>query len=218
MLAYFGWPRAYEDQSERAVRSGLDAVTAVTEIKLESGLELHARVGIATGEVVVGDIIGETSSEAGAVTGETPNLAARLESLAKPDQVVIGATTHQLVSDIFEYADLGLKTIKGFAEPVQVWQVLTEGRSESRFEATHHGELVRFVGREHELGLLLERWALAKSANRVGAPRRISKITGRSERLSRPTSTMRSPWAPKRPNRPLTADDFPVPRSPKSNT
>ena len=126
VLAYFGWPRAYEDQSERAVRSGVDAVTAVTEIKLESGLELHARVGIATGEVVVGDIIGEVSSEAGAVTGETPNLAARLESLAEPDQVVIGATTHQLVKDVFEYADLGLTRVKGFTEPVQVWQVLSE--------------------------------------------------------------------------------------------
>ncbi len=163
VLAYFGWPRAYEEQSERAVRSGVDAVTAVTEIKLESGLELHARVGIATGEVVVGDIIGEASSEAGAVTGETPNLAARLESLAEPDQVVIDATTHQLVKDVFEYADLGLTTVKGFTEPVQVWQVLSERGLESRFEAAHHGELVRFVGREHELGLLLERWASAKS-------------------------------------------------------
>jgi class 3 adenylate cyclase/tetratricopeptide (TPR) repeat protein len=163
VLAYFGWPRAYEDQAERAVRSGLDAVAAVAEIELENGPDLHARVGIATGEVVVGDIVGEASSEAGAVTGETPNLAARLESLAEPDQVVISATTHQLVKDAFEYANLGLKTAKGFTEPVQVWQVLAEGATESRFEAAHHGELVRFVGREHELGLLFERWALTKS-------------------------------------------------------
>jgi class 3 adenylate cyclase/tetratricopeptide (TPR) repeat protein len=163
VLAYFGWPRAYEDQAERAVRSGLDAIAAVPEIELENGPDLHARVGIATGEVVVGDIVGEASSEAGAVIGETPNLAARLESLAEPDQVVIGATTHQLVTDVFEYADLGLNTIKGFSEPVQVWRVLAERASESRFESAHHGELVRFVGREHELGLLLERWAFAKS-------------------------------------------------------
>lgn len=162
VLAYFGWPQAYEDQAERAVRSGLAAVAAVAEIDLMNGLELHARVGIATGEVVVGDIVGEASTETAAVVGKTPNLAARLESIAEPDQVVIGDATRQLVGDVFEYKDLGQQTLKGIDGPVRSWRVLTERAAESRFDAAHQGELARFIGREHELGLLRERWALAK--------------------------------------------------------
>lgn len=161
VLAYFGWPRAYEDQAERAIRAGLDAVAAVTEIELKNGPDLHARVGIATGEVVVGDIIGEASAEAGAVVGKTPNLAARLESIAEVDQVVIGDATRQLVGDVFEYEDLGKRTLKGIDGPAQSWKVVAERLAESRFKAAHHGDLVRFVGREHELGLLRERWNLS---------------------------------------------------------
>ncbi|MHC4067387.1 MAG: ATP-binding protein, partial [Planctomycetota bacterium] len=162
VLAYFGWPQAYEDQAERAVRSGLDAVAAITGIELENGSTLRGRVGIATGEVVIGDIIGETSTQSEAVVGETPNLAARLQTVAEPDQVVIGSTTHRLIGDLFDYRDLGLKSLKGIADPVPAWQVLGERAVESRFEAAHAGKLTGLVGREHELGLLLDRWMLVK--------------------------------------------------------
>jgi class 3 adenylate cyclase len=162
VLAYFGWPQAYEDQAERAVRSGLDAVAAMAGIEQENGTQLRARVGIATGEVVIGDIIGEASAQSEAVVGETPNLAARLQTVAEPDQVIIGATTHRLVGDLFDYRDLGPKFLKGIAKPVPVWQVLSARAAESRFEAAHAGKLTGLVGREHELGLLLERWMLAK--------------------------------------------------------
>jgi predicted ATPase len=162
VLAYFGWPQAYEDQAERAVRSGLDAIAAITGIELENGSTLRGRVGIATGEVVIGDIIGETSTQSEAVVGETPNLAARLQTVAEPDQVVIGSTTHRLIGDLFDYRDLGLKSLKGIADPVPAWQVLGERAVESRFEAAHAGKLTGLVGREHELGLLLDRWMLVK--------------------------------------------------------
>ena len=163
VLAYFGWPRAFEDQAERAIRAGLDAAAAVIEIDLSNGPQLHARVGIASGEVVVGDIVGEASSEVGAVVGKTPNLAARLESIAKPDQVVVGDETRQLVGDVFEYEDLGQHELKGIDSPTQSWRVLRERISEGRFEAAHRDEVVEFVGREHELGLLRDRWNMAKN-------------------------------------------------------
>jgi class 3 adenylate cyclase/predicted ATPase len=162
VLAYFGWPQAYEDQTERAVRSGLDAVAAIAGIEIQSGSMLRGRVGIATGEVVIGDIIGEASAEAGAVVGETPNIAARLQTLAEPGQVVIGSTTRRLIGDQFDCRDLGVKPLKGIAEPMPAWQVLGARAVESRFEAAHAGKLTGLVGREHELGLLLERWTLAK--------------------------------------------------------
>jgi class 3 adenylate cyclase len=162
VLAYFGWPRDYENQAERAVRASLDATVAVNAIHLGGVEALHARVGIATGQVVIGDIVGEAASEFDAVVGETPNLAARLQALAAVDQVVIAATTRHLVGNAFELDDLGPQDLKGFSEPVKVWRVVGEGAAESRFEATHTGTLVRFVGREHELGLLRARWDMAK--------------------------------------------------------
>ncbi len=163
VLAYFGWPRAYEDQAERAVWAGLDALAAVANVWLEGGTALRVRFGIATGQVVVGDLIGEAAVEADAVSGETPNLAARLQGLAEPGQIVVGVTTRRLIGDAFEIADLGAHRLKGIAEPVAAWQVIGEGMAESRFEAAHPEALTRFVGREHELGLLLERWERAKS-------------------------------------------------------
>ena len=163
VLAYFGWPRAHEDQAERAVRTGLDAVTAVAEIELTNGPDLHARVGIATGDVVVGDIVGEVSTEVGAVVGKTPNLAARLESIAEPDQVVICETTQHFVGDVFEYEDLGQQALKGIDGPAQSWRVLRESLAEGRFDAAHHDAVVEFAGREHELGLLCDRWNMAKN-------------------------------------------------------
>ncbi len=114
VLAFFGWPRAYEDQAERAVRAGLDAVASVEKLGLDGQDALSTRIGIATGQVVVGDIVGEGGREADAVTGQTPNLAARLQSVAEPGQVLIGATTRRLVGETFELRDLGNQDLKGF--------------------------------------------------------------------------------------------------------
>jgi predicted ATPase/class 3 adenylate cyclase len=163
VLAYFGWPQAHEDQAERAVRAGLDAVAAVARLKLDDNVPLRARVGIATGQVVVGDLIGEATKEAEAVTGETPNLAARLQGLATPGQVVIGATTRLLIGETFDLRDLGSHELKGFAEPVTGWHVVGESAVESRFEAEHPGALTQLVGREHELGLLRRAWEQSRA-------------------------------------------------------
>ena len=163
VLAFFGWPRAYEDQVERAVRSGLAAIDAVADLKIEDGQTLEARVGIATGQVVIGDIVGEAATEADAVAGETPNLAARLQGVAAPGQVVIGSNTRLLIGETFELKELGAQSLRGFAEPVSAWWVLGESTAESRFEAAHTGALTRFVGREHELGLLRRAWQQSKS-------------------------------------------------------
>ena len=162
VLAYFGWPAAHEDDAERAVRAGLAALSAVAGITPADGTRLAARVGIATGLVVVGDLIGEGSAREEAVVGETPNLAARLQALAEPGTVVIAERTRQLVGGLFELADLGSHAVKGLAEPVRAWRVVGEGVAESRFDARQAGAATLLVGREHELGLLLDRWARAK--------------------------------------------------------
>ena len=162
VLAYFGWPRAYEDQADRAVRAGLDAVSAVAGLTLDNGQSLAARVGIATGQVVVGDLVGKTGRETEAVTGQTPNLAARLQGLAEPDQLVIGPKTRRLIGTAFELEDFGKHVLKGFSEPVPVWRVVGEEAGGSRFEVMRGTTLAPLIGREHELGLLLERWSLAK--------------------------------------------------------
>jgi class 3 adenylate cyclase/predicted ATPase len=163
VLAYFGWPRAYEDQAERAVRAGLDAITAMEGVKLESDDALQARVGIATGQVVIGDIVGEAAAQAEAVVGETPNLAARLQGVAAPGQVVIGSTTRLLIGETFKLKDLGAHQLKGFPAPVAAWRVIGESAAESRFEAAHPGALSQLVGREHELGLLRRAWEQSRS-------------------------------------------------------
>jgi predicted ATPase/class 3 adenylate cyclase len=162
VLAYFGWPKAYEDQADRAVRAGLDAVAAVAGLTLDGGQSLAARVGIATGEVVVGDLVGAAGHEAEAVTGQTPNLAARLQGVAEPNQVIIGPNTRRLIGAAFKLADLGAHDLKGFSRPVPAWHVVGEDSVETRFEVTRGDTLTPFVGREHELGLLLERWAVAR--------------------------------------------------------
>ena len=154
ILAYFGWPRAEEDEAAQAVRAGLAAVSAAKK------LSLHVHVGIASGTVVVGDLDAAGRRQAGAVAGETPNLAARLEALAGPDQVVIGGLTRQLVGAAFILDDLGPQELKGITEPVRVWQVLAERSVESRFDA-RAGRLTRFVGREHEVALLVDRFERA---------------------------------------------------------
>jgi class 3 adenylate cyclase/predicted ATPase len=161
VLVYFGYPRAHEDDPERAVRAGLGTVDAVGGLDVKSA-KLQARVGIATGLVVVGDLIGAGSAQEQSVVGETPNLAARLQALAEPDAVVIAASTRRLVGDLFEYRDLGAIEVKGIAGPVPAWQVLRPSAVESRFEALRGSTLTLLVGREEEVDLLLRRWARAK--------------------------------------------------------
>jgi class 3 adenylate cyclase len=134
VLIYFGYPRAHEDDAERAVRAGLAIIDAVGRLDVKS-VKLQARLGIATGLVVVGDLIGEGSAQEQSVVGETPNLAARLQALAESDTVVIAAGTRRLVGDLFEYRDLGTVEMKGIAGPVPAWQVLRPSAVASRFEA-----------------------------------------------------------------------------------
>jgi class 3 adenylate cyclase/predicted ATPase len=165
VLAYFGWPQAHEDDAERAVRAGLAIVAALARLETPAGEPLGARVGIATGLVMVGELIGDGAAREEAVVGETPNLAARLQTLAAPGSVVISQATRRLVGGLFELADLGPQHLKGFAEPLAAWRVEGEGRAEGRFEALHGARLTPLVGRDQELGLLLERWAWAKDGD-----------------------------------------------------
>ncbi len=162
VLVYFGYPRAHEDDAERAVRAGLGVIDAVGRLDVKS-VKLQARIGIATGLVVVGDLIGEGSAQEQSVVGETPNLAARLQALAEPRAVVIAGGTRRLVGDLFEYRDLGAIDVKGIAGTVPAWQVLRPSAVESRFEALRGSALSRLVGRDEEIDLLLRRWARAKA-------------------------------------------------------
>jgi hypothetical protein len=164
VLVYFGYPRAHEDDAERAVRAGLGIIDAVSCLDVKS-VKLQARVGISTGLVVVGDLIGEGSAQEQSVVGETPNLAARLQTLAEPDAVVIAVGTRRLVGDLFEYRDLGAVEVKGISGPVPVWQVLHPSGVESRFEALHGARLSPLIGRDEEIDLILRRWARAKAGN-----------------------------------------------------
>jgi class 3 adenylate cyclase len=135
VLAYFGWPRAYEDEAERAVRAGLAITEAVGHLSSLAGQPLAARVGIATGLVVVGDLIGEGAAREEAVVGETPNLAARLQGVAAPGAVLIAEGTRRLLGEVFALHELGLNRLKGFARPVVGFKVLGERPAGSRFEA-----------------------------------------------------------------------------------
>jgi predicted ATPase/class 3 adenylate cyclase len=160
VLVYFGYPRAHEDDAERAVRAGLGVVEAVSRLGIKAA-NLHARVGIATGLVVVGDLIGEGSAQEQSVVGETPNLAARLQTLAEPGAVVIDHQTRRQTAGLFEYEDLRQIELKGFAQRIQAWRVLRESNVVSRFEALRSAA-TPLVGREEELDLLLRRWRQAK--------------------------------------------------------
>src|SRR5258708_7373173 len=162
VLVYFGYPQAHEDDAERAVWAGLGAIDAVRRLDVKS-VKLQARVGIATGLVVVGDLIGAGPAQEQSVVGETPNLAARLQALAEPDAVVIAAGTRRLVGDLFECRDLGAVELKGIAAPVSAWQGLVAGVVASRFGALRGSALTRLIGRDEEIGLLLRRWARAKA-------------------------------------------------------
>ncbi|HSA80013.1 MAG TPA: adenylate/guanylate cyclase domain-containing protein [Geminicoccaceae bacterium] len=168
VLAYFGWPQAHEDEAERAVQAALALIQAIPRLATPAGEPLAARVGIATGLVVVGDLIGEQSSEEQAVVGDTPNLAARLQALAAPNQVVIADATAALVGGTFEFEDLGPQAVKGLDAPVAVSRVTGERPAASRFEARAGPAPAPMVGRDQELALLLERWAQAKSGEGQG--------------------------------------------------
>jgi class 3 adenylate cyclase len=161
VLIYFGYPHAHEDDAERAVRAGLKLVAAVSDLKTHAPLQ--TRVGIATGLVVVGDLIGSGASQEQAIVGETPNLAARLQGVAEPNSVVVAESTRKLVGNLFELENLGARDLKGITGPVRAWTALRPASVESRFEALHGAGLTDLVGREEELELLLRRWSKAKS-------------------------------------------------------
>jgi class 3 adenylate cyclase/tetratricopeptide (TPR) repeat protein len=162
VLAYFGWPRAHEDDAERAVRAGLALAEAVGGLAAQPEARLQARVGIATGHVVVGDIVGEGASREEAVVGDVPNLAARLQALAEPGTVVIGHATRRLLGGLFQLEDLGPQRLKGFTEPLAAWRISGESPAEGRFEARHTAGLTPLVGRKEEIALLLRRWEQAR--------------------------------------------------------
>jgi class 3 adenylate cyclase len=178
VLVYLGYPRAHEDDAERAVRTGFDIVAAVRRLDVPAVGKLEVRIGIATGLVVVGE-------------SETPNLAARLQALAEPGSVVIAPATRRLIGDRFQLRALGRHEVKGLPEPVEAWAVEGVSASEGRFEAVRSGRLTGFVGREHELGLLIERWTLAQDGEGqvvllsggpgIGKSRILGELRGRLE-------------------------------------
>src|SRR5271163_1645781 len=163
VLAYFGYPQAHEHDAERAVQAGLAIVEAAPKLVTGAGSPLHVRVGIATGLVVVGDLVGSGEAQERGVVGDTPNLAARLQAIAEPDTVVIAEGTRRLLGNLFDLRDLGAKDLKGIAGPAQSWAALRASSAESRFEALHASGLTALVGREEEFELLLRRWSKAKS-------------------------------------------------------
>jgi class 3 adenylate cyclase/tetratricopeptide (TPR) repeat protein len=164
LLVYFGYPTAHEDDAERAVRTGLGIVEAIEALNAElgrPGVELAVRIGIATGLVVVGDIGTGERRERAAIVGETPNLAARLQGIAEPNAIVIGATTQRLVDGLFVCDDLGPQTLKGISQAVAAYRVREASEARSRFDAKARHGLAALVGREEETALLVRRWQQA---------------------------------------------------------
>jgi class 3 adenylate cyclase/tetratricopeptide (TPR) repeat protein len=164
VLVYFGYPQAHEHDAERAVRAGLALIEAVPKLKTAAATCLQVRVGIATGLVVVGDLIGSGEAQERGIVGETPNLAARLQGIAEPNTIVIAEGTRRLLGNLFEVQDLGARDLKGIAKPARAWAVVRASSVESRFEALHAAGLTALVGREEELERLLRRWARAKTS------------------------------------------------------
>ena len=154
VFSYFGYPTAHEDDAERAIQAGLGIISAIGALDHN----LAVRIGIATGTVAVGDIVGEGASEEAAIVGEAPNLAARLQEIAEPDTVIIGEATHVLAGRMFETSDLGRRELKGFADPVGAWAVHRPHPATSRFEVIHGERLSELVGREEEVNVLRRRW------------------------------------------------------------
>ena len=156
VLAYFGYPRAHEDDAERAVRAGLDMIAAIRPLETRAE-RVEARIAIATGLVVVGDLISGLASEQQAMVGDTPNIAARLQSLAEPGAVIVAASTRELLGDLFTFRSLGVRQVKGISEPIAVWAVEGGAASESRFEAVRTARSMGFVGRKAEIEFALSR-------------------------------------------------------------
>jgi class 3 adenylate cyclase/tetratricopeptide (TPR) repeat protein len=161
VLIYFGWPRAHEDDAERAVQAGLELTSAVAALDTAIGRPLAARVGIATGLVMVGETTGAGTAREQAVVGETPNLAARLQSVAEPGTVVVASSTRKLLGNLFKITELGEQSLKGFAEPVRAWCVTGKEPKETRFEALHGGLRTPLIGRDDEVELLMKRFQQA---------------------------------------------------------
>jgi class 3 adenylate cyclase/tetratricopeptide (TPR) repeat protein len=200
LLVYFGYPAAHEDDAERAIRAGLAIIEKVGAVATAPGVRLQVRIGIASGVVVVGDLVREGVMQENAAIGETTNLAARLQSVAAPDTVVLSPQTYRLVGALFEYRDLGMHTLKGFAEPVHVRQVLRPSKVENRFEARFvAGRGDRLFGRNEELELLRRRWGQAAQGSG-----RVVLITGEAgigkSRLTRAVQD----WLASEPNLQLT--------------
>jgi predicted ATPase/class 3 adenylate cyclase len=162
VLAYFGYPTAHENDAERAILAGLAILKAVGTLKTAADVAVQTRIAIGSGVVVVGDLVREGVTQENAAIGETTNLVARLQAIAEPNSLVISPVTHRLVGALFDYLDLGRHTLKGFADPVHVRQVLGPSKVESRFEAQHQAGTSPLLGREEELELLLRRWEQAK--------------------------------------------------------
>jgi len=159
LMVYFGWPRAHEDDAERAVSAALDIVASVKRIPSDSPMQV--RIGVATGSVVVGQAGDEQGEAARLAVGETPNIAARVQGLANPDEIILAQSAQRLAAGAFDYLELGEQTLKGVTAPVRCWRVIGRAQTESRFEALHGAALTPLVGREAEVGLLYERWQQA---------------------------------------------------------
>src|SRR6267154_3763895 len=153
---YFGYPRAHEDDAERATRAGIALIEAVAELRRERGAAVEMRIGISTGLVVVGELIGEGEARERGVVGDTANLAARLRSLAEPGTILVSESTRRLLGETFELKGLGPQTLKGFNSPVPAWLIVGEQENVSRFEASRSGALTPFIGREAEITRLFE--------------------------------------------------------------
>ena len=199
VLAYFGYPRAHEDDAERAVRAGLAVVDVISRLMLPTKVRLEVRVGIGTGLVVVGGTMGEGSSQEQVVIGETPNLAARLQAIAEPNSVVIADGTRQLLGRLFDLEDLGLRFLKGMANPIPSWRVVGEHAAESRFEAGQAQRATGFFGREREVDLLMDRWvqrkmAKARSSFCPARPESASRGSSRSSGRNSSTTTIRASY------------------------
>ncbi len=173
VLAYFGYPEAHEDDAEQAAHAALKLIDGVARLQLGVSAPLQVRVGIATGTVVVGDLLIEGSNQEQGVVGETPNLAARLQAVAEPGTAVICGNTRRLIEGQFEYRELGPSLVKGWSHPVRAWQLVRPIEAESRFEALHQAKLSPLIGRDEELELLLRRWR-----NSVEGDGRVFVLTG----------------------------------------
>jgi class 3 adenylate cyclase len=175
VLAYFGYPIAHEDDSERSIHAARAIIDAIGKLNEQTGsmlasdsdlaFDLSVRIGIATGAVVVGDLIGEGASRENAVVGETPNLAARLEAIAEPNTMVISAATRQLAGGSFAYLSLGDQSLKGIKGTVEAWTVTGAQDQGSRFETLHEKSISPLIGREEEHDMLARRWSMTQKGN-----------------------------------------------------